>query len=200
MLMGRIATASERRNKMMRTPLRIWIMTIIGCILLINSAYAVGPRYWNAPPLHAMPKRHHMVWHNRHNYIYHEGRYYHHGHGHFYLVAPPIGLVVPFLPPFGVATVVIGGYTYYEANGVYYRRVPGGYTVIEEPMQPPAEGESPVFVQPVPTQEKQYYWYYCRHPEGYYPYVKQCPEGWMKVVPNPTPPDAGKEPPDIKRR
>lgn len=33
--------------------------------------------------------------------------------------------------------------------------------------------------------EREYYWYYCRKPEGYYPYVKQCPDGWMKVVPSP---------------
>lgn len=31
------------------------------------------------------------------------------------------------------------------------------------------------------------YWYYCQEPQGYYPYVKQCTKGWMKVVP--TPPD-----------
>ena len=27
------------------------------------------------------------------------------------------------------------------------------------------------------------YWYYCREPEGYYPNVRSCPDGWMKVVP-----------------
>lgn len=27
------------------------------------------------------------------------------------------------------------------------------------------------------------YWYYCEAAQGYYPYVKQCPAGWMKVVP-----------------
>jgi hypothetical protein len=31
------------------------------------------------------------------------------------------------------------------------------------------------------------YWYYCTNPEGYYPYVKQCPGGWQKVVPQPPP-------------
>ena len=42
------------------------------------------------------------------------------------------------------------------------------------------------YVQPVPErQEEPVYWYYCRKPEGYYPYVKQCPDGWMKVVPAP---------------
>lgn len=31
------------------------------------------------------------------------------------------------------------------------------------------------------------YWYYCRKPEGYYPHVRKCPEGWMKVVPQLSP-------------
>lgn len=29
------------------------------------------------------------------------------------------------------------------------------------------------------------YWYFCRKPEGYYPDVKRCPNGWLKVVPSP---------------
>ena len=34
-----------------------------------------------------------------------------------------------------------------------------------------------------PTQPQIQYWYYCQNPEGYYPYVKQCPGGWLQVVP-----------------
>ena len=33
-----------------------------------------------------------------------------------------------------------------------------------------------------------YYWYYCPDARTYYPYVKQCPGGWLKVVPTPAPP------------
>lgn len=29
------------------------------------------------------------------------------------------------------------------------------------------------------------YWYYCRNPRGYYPYVKECPGGWQEVAPLP---------------
>jgi len=39
-----------------------------------------------------------------------------------------------------------------------------------------------VIVQPAPL-ETSSYWYYCENPKGYYPYVKDCPYGWMKVVP-----------------
>ena len=53
-------------------------------------------------------------------------------------------------------------------------------------VQVPPEG---VYVQPAPQQSVEpTYWYYCRGPEGYYPYVKQCPSGWMKVVPSPPQP------------
>jgi hypothetical protein len=32
------------------------------------------------------------------------------------------------------------------------------------------------------------YWYCCQDPQGYYRWVKDCPGGWMKVVPAPAPP------------
>lgn len=59
----------------------------------------------------------------------------------------------------------------------YYYPAPA--TVIQQP---------PVYVQPAPSSEEQQYWYYCQNPQGYYPYVKECPKGWMKVVPPAAPP------------
>ena len=55
----------------------------------------------------------------------------------------------------------------------------------------------PVVVQPAPTTyiqqapapPAQDYWYYCQKAGAYYPYVKECPGGWMQVVPSPAPPD-----------
>lgn len=41
--------------------------------------------------------------------------------------------------------------------------------------------------EPQPQPPPQNYWYFCRNPQGYYPYVKQCPDGWQKVVPSPPP-------------
>lgn len=46
--------------------------------------------------------------------------------------------------------------------------------------------QPPIFVQP--EQETDHYWYYCQDPQGYYPYIKSCPGGWMRVVPETTPP------------
>ncbi len=72
-------------------------------------------------------------------------------------------------------------YPYYWAPYPYYYGPP----VIQQP---------PVYAEPAPQPEErqQNYWYYCTDPQGYYPYVKQCPKGWLKVVPTPVPPDAEK--------
>jgi len=59
----------------------------------------------------------------------------------------------------------------------YYYSYPA--PVVQQPIQE-------IYVQPAPQQPATNgYWYYCQSPEGYYPYVKQCPRGWMKVVPSP---------------
>lgn len=62
--------------------------------------------------------------------------------------------------------------------------------------QPPIiiERQAPVYEyeqKAPPVQEQQYYWYFCPEADAYYPYVKQCPGGWKKVVP--TPPGEGRE-------
>jgi hypothetical protein len=46
--------------------------------------------------------------------------------------------------------------------------------------------EAPLYVEP--EEEGSYYWYYCQEAQGYYPYVRTCPGGWLKVVPDTTPP------------
>ncbi len=51
------------------------------------------------------------------------------------------------------------------------------------------ERQQPLYIEPEPEQQDQGYWYYCRERQAYYPYVEQCPGGWMKVVPSPVPPD-----------
>ena len=50
----------------------------------------------------------------------------------------------------------------------------------------PYPGRVPVAAPPVTTGyvEQTGYWYYCTDPEGYHPYVRDCPGGWMQVVPS----------------
>jgi hypothetical protein len=61
------------------------------------------------------------------------------------------------------------GYPYYASPSI----------VVQQP---------PVYVEPNQTPQEPQYWYYCQNPQGYYPYIQQCPQGWMKVVPPDSPP------------
>lgn len=69
-------------------------------------------------------------------------------------------------PPYGY------GYPYYPAPPVVIQQEPQEYINQSAP------------------QPEQQYWYYCAESKGYYPYVKNCPGGWMKVVPTPAQPAA----------
>jgi hypothetical protein len=60
------------------------------------------------------------------------------------------------------------------------------------PYDNPYDYTAPVIVQSAPAvivepDQDQDYWYFCSDPSGYYPYVRRCPGGWMRVVPSPTP-------------
>jgi hypothetical protein len=80
----------------------------------------------------------------------------------------------------------------------YHRRGPriywrGSFVVAPWPIYPyyappPViiQQQPPVYVQP--EQQEDSYWYYCPDPAGYYPYIRDCEAGWMKVVPDATPP------------
>jgi hypothetical protein len=100
------------------------------------------------------------------------GRYYghggHHGHGNSYSARIFIG------PGWGPGYWGPRAYPYYP----YYSYYPAPPVVVEQ--QPQG------YVQQNETESD--YWYYCQDPEGYYPYVKSCPGGWMKVVPDTDPP------------
>ena len=89
------------------------------------------------------------------------------GHGGGMGWGPVIGL--------GIGLGLLGlTYPYY--GNPYY----SGYGPAPVIQQPAAE----MYVQPSPQQSSEpNYWYYCQSPEGYYPYVKHCPGGWMQVVP-----------------
>lgn len=76
----------------------------------------------------------------------------------------------------------------------------GGPRVIIDPWFPLYYPPPPVIVQPAPVYHppevyiqqqpappEQGYWYYCESARAYYPYVKECPGGWMKVLPQPAP-------------
>lgn len=86
--------------------------------------------------------------------------------------------------------VVIGGpgyWGYRDPYPYYYPPYPYSYPpVVVAPAAPPTyieqgEVQAPQYSQPQQSND----WFYCRKPDGYYPYVKQCPGGWQRVAPQP---------------
>ena len=84
-----------------------------------------------------------------------------------------------------------GRWRHYRGPSVYWR---GSLVVV--PWQvypyyaPPTvivPQQPPVYVQP--EQQEDTYWYYCPDQQGYYPYIQNCEAGWLKVVPDTTPPN-----------
>jgi len=114
----------------------------------------------------------------------HYGHSHGHSHGHHHHLGIGFG---GFYGPgfFGPGFYGPGFYGYPYSYGYRYPRyyaspfvapsAPTVYIQRETPVAPSA--------QPATTN----YWYYCRNPEGYYPYVKTCPEGWLQVAPQPAP-------------
>lgn len=72
---------------------------------------------------------------------------------------------------------------YYFPPPIYY---PPQVIVVPPPEPQVYIEQAEVPVEPVPqAAPAQQYWYYCTSAKGYYPYVKECPGGWQKVLPVP---------------
>jgi hypothetical protein len=67
-------------------------------------------------------------------------------------------------------------YAWGAAYAVPYAVAP--YVVAAAPA-PQVVVQQPVVAQPAASS----YWYYCTQPAGYYPYVQNCSQPWMTVVP-----------------
>lgn len=94
-----------------------------------------------------------------------------HGHGH---VRFGVFIGGPYWSPWG----------YYPPPTYYY---PPSYyppVVIERQAPIYIEQAAPAAVAPAPAPQTSF-WYYCSAAKGYYPYVKECPSGWQKVLPQP---------------
>ena len=95
-----------------------------------------------------------------------------------------------------------GGHNGYSSFGFYFGAPFYSYPYYSYPYQypyyyPPAiitvPATPPVYIQRSPSAAQQNppgYWYYCNNPEGYYPYIKECPNGWQQVEPVPPAPSA----------
>jgi hypothetical protein len=97
----------------------------------------------------ALPAGRVPVYDRAHNaYYFHGGVWYRPYGGRFVVVGPPIGVFVPYLPPY-YTTLWIGGYPYYYANDTYYSWNPGQgqYEVVQ-----PAGADAPAGVDGTSTE------------------------------------------------
>jgi len=100
------------------------------------------------------------------------GHFHHGGHAR---VGVSIGVGVPLGWPWWYEP-----YPYYYPYYPYYSRP----TIVESgPTEYVERSQSQGSESPASN-----YWYYCHRPDGYYPYVKECPGGWDRVTPQPVPP------------
>jgi hypothetical protein len=124
-------------------------------------------------------------------YFFHGGVWYAPGPAGYIVTRPPVGIVVPVLPP-AYSTVYVAGAPYYYANDIYYTQAPGGYAVAQPPASaqfaeapPPAGGAAPPAAGPAPQAPATSSWYYCESSKSFYPYASQCAEGWKQVPATP---------------
>jgi hypothetical protein len=93
----------------------------------------------------ALPHGYRSVVYGRDRYFVYGGVWYRPYGPRFVVIAPPIGVVIPFLPDF-YTTVWFGGVPYYYANETYYlwNRDARGYVVTQPPgdadQSPPQDG------------------------------------------------------------
>lgn len=101
-----------------------------------------------------------------------------HGHHHGY-GGPRVTLSLgPYFGPWGYAP-------YFYDPFFYSRRWNDRPIVIEQPAPQVYVEQPQAYAQAAPTNN---YWYFCEAAQAYWPYVKECPGGWQRVVPQPPPP------------
>src|SRR5258708_9078919 len=101
-------------------------------------------------------------------FFFHSGVWYQPGGPGFVVVRPPVGVVIPILPP-AYTTVWVTGAPYYYANDVYYAPAPGGYMVAEPPMDAPMTQAPSPQSAPAPATS-----HFRESAQAYYPYVPHC--------------------------
>ena len=99
--------------------------------------------------------------------------------GHFRHAHARVGVSigVPFGWPWWYGPAYPAYYPYYSYRPVIVE--PGPVEYVERGQSEGSDGAN---------SQASNYWYYCHRPDGYYPYVKECPGGWERVTPQPGPP------------
>ena len=123
---------------------------------------------------------HHHLDHSHHNFILGIGSYYDPWlWGGYY--NPGFGGGSYYNPGFlGVGPY---GYRAFGYGNPFFRPYDAYPPAVVAPSRPP------IYIQQQESkipQPKTSYWHYCKAPKGYYPYIKECPGGWLQVAPQPS--------------
>lgn len=157
---------------------RLWLTLLaVGLTAMAGSAAAAMPRHWQtvAEPNAATGGYafRSVDWHGHGH-----GDWHGHWHGHRHWDDNDEG--------FGGSSLYFGfGNVWAPGWGPYGTLPPSYYYYYNPPVVvTPAPAQPSVYISR-DQQNRPYYWYYCKSAHRYYPYVKQCPGGWLKVVPHP---------------
>ena len=103
------------------------------------------------------------------------------------VMRPPVSRPrVPVRPPSVVRPAFFGQHPFFFGSGLV---VPSPVVAVTSTYV--YTYPTPVYVPyPAYGQSQPQYWAYCRSAQGYYPYVPECPGGWLPVLPTSTPPPA----------
>jgi hypothetical protein len=109
--------------------------------------------------IRTVPRRSKVVVHAGIQYHYFGGVWYRPYQSRFIIVSPPIGAIVPFLPPY-YTIIWVGGTPFYYANDVYYAHRRDSYVVVAPPQGEvskvaPSSGQLFIYPSKGQSQEQQ---------------------------------------------
>lgn len=116
-----------------------WVSFIVTVFIFLMALFPSGT-VWAKPGPHAgpgfgrevrvLPPGHRKVVVNRSHYRYHEGVFYKSRGPRWVIVRPPVGAVVAGLTA-AAELVSVARNRYYLCEGTYYKKIPGGYRVVD---------------------------------------------------------------------
>jgi len=111
---------------------KFWLVAFLVLVLIVPTTDAFARGRGQSRP---MPSRYENVRVDHQRYYYRGGRFYRPGFFGFgfFLVRPPIGVIIRILPA-GYRTIVVSGVPYYNYEDIYYRPCPFGYEVVPAPV------------------------------------------------------------------
>jgi hypothetical protein len=145
------------------------ILMLAGMAAIASPAYATRPGEWHGHPGHewhdtryhhdhfypargvfidVLPAHAVVSVHSGVRFFFSGGVWYRADGPRYVVVAPPVGVVIPVLPPY-YSTVYVRGVPYYYANDTYYVNNGGGYMVVDPP-PPNVVVEQPPVAPPPP--------------------------------------------------